>query len=119
MTKENQVKISVEFQGYEEALKKHNIYLSDFDILNEYYEITLIEKTYKKLGRKNFPKKPTEEKNEKISARQYACYMSSIGFFGDRVYMGYEQWGYKPYRIVCTSPDNETKIERIFKFKHI
>ncbi len=110
-------KLSMEFKQYEKEIKKHNLYLSDFDTLDINYTITLQEDTYKKLGRKNFPKKATETKIEIISARQYACYMTSIGFFKDRVTNSYTELGYKPTTLSCTSPNNETKIVRHFNIR--
>lgn len=112
-----QIRLSEEFKGYKEMLGKQNIFLSDFDNLNENYTITMTQNTYKKLGRKNFPTKPTETETKEITARQYACYLTSIGFFGDKVYKTYTEFGYKPYRIVCKNPNEEVKIERKFSFK--
>lgn len=111
------MRISEEFKNYAEVIKKHNLYLSDFDTLEQNYTITMTQNTYEKLGRKNFPRKATSTETQEISARQYACYMTSIGFFGDRVEKTYTEFGFKPYKLVCKSPNEEKKIERIFRFK--
>ena len=111
------MRISEEFKNYGEAIKKHNLYLSDFDNLEQNYVITMTENVFEKLGRKHFPRKATATETKEITARNYACYMTSIGFFGDRVEKTYTEFGYKPYRIVCTNPSGEKKVERIFRFK--
>lgn len=109
------IRISEEFKQYESLFKKYNLFLSDFNTL-ENYTITMTENRYEKLGRKNFPKNPTTTKTEVITARQYACYMSSIGFFKDRVENTYTSFGYKPYSLTCKNPSNELKIVRQFDF---
>lgn len=115
----NMVAVSEEFKGYEKQLKSLNVYLSKLDDLKSNYEITMVKKTYEKLGRKNFPRKATKEETQIIDARQYACFLTSIGFFGDRVVNGYTEAGYIPTRLICINPNNETKIERNFRFKFI
>ena len=111
------MRLSEEFKNYGDTIKKHNLYLSDFDTLEQNYIITMTENVFEKLGRKHFPRKATTTETKEISARQYACYMTSIGWFGDRVENDYTQFGYKPYKITCKSPNEEKKIERIFSFK--
>lgn len=106
-----------EFKQYEELFKKHNLYLSDLQTLEQNYIITVETNRFEKLGRKHFPKKATETTKEVITARQYALYMSSIGFFGDRVEKTYTTWGYKPYKLTCINPNKEVKIQRIFRFE--
>ena len=113
----NNIKVSEEFKEYEKLFKKYNLFLSDFNTL-ENYTITMTENRYEKQGRKNFPQKPTTTKTENITVRQYACYMSSIDFFNDRVEKTYTSFGYKPYRLTCKNPSNDLKIERIFDFKY-
>lgn len=110
------IRVSEEFKGYEKLFKKHNLLLSDLDTL-ENYTIRMTVNRYEKQGRKHFPQKPST-KIENITARQYACYMSGIEFFEDRVYNSYTSFGYKPYRLTCKNPSNDIKIERIFDFKH-
>lgn len=112
--------LKMEFVGEKHKLEKYNVYLSDLDYLNDYYKITLTKNTYKKLGRKHFPKKPTETETEYIDARQYAIYISSIGYHEDRVTKRVVQWGQdKPTKLVSTRPDKEVKVERIFTFEYI
>ena len=110
-------KLNELFNQYQKAFKKVDVTLSDLEKLEQNYIITLQTNRFEKLGRKNFPTKPTEQTEEQITARQYALYLSSIGFFGDRVEKTYTTWGYKPYKLTCTSPNNETKIQRIFRFE--
>ncbi|MCM1233873.1 MAG: hypothetical protein NC489_27515 [Ruminococcus flavefaciens] len=110
-----------EFAEYDTTFKKLGIDSYLFERINAFIadggHLTVISNRYEKLGRKNFPKNPTETETEEINARNYACYLSSIGFFGDRVYKSYTYCGYIPTRLTCVSPDSETKIERIFRFE--
>ena len=106
--------LKVEFANYERELKKLNVW-SEIEWLEQYGKIVLTEEHFEKLGRKCFPKKPTEVTEEEISARQYLCYLTSIGFFGDRVTKGYTVAGYIPTQLSCTRPDKEVKIVRHFK----
>lgn len=112
------VKLNEEFANYKEMLSKMNVSLWDFDYLDENCVITLTTETFKKLGRKNFPKKATFKTTETISARQYALYLTSIAFFEDKVTNAYTIFGYKPARLTCVSPNKETKIIRSFKFEN-
>ena len=113
--------LSREFAPYNKAMAKRNVYGStldsmNYDINNGKIQIVMTEKRFEKAGRKNFPKKPTEERTEEISARSYACYISSIGFFGDRVGMNYTRYGYIPTRLTSVSwGTGETKVVREFK----
>lgn len=113
--------LSVEFKEYNKTMKKAGIDSWLFDTINAFIKnggkLTVTTNRYEKGIRKNFPKNPTTSELENIDARNYACYMSSIGFFGDRVYKSYTYCGYIPTRIVCKNPDNTVKIERIFKFE--
>ena len=113
-----QIRLSEEFKRYEDRLSKHNLFLSDFDNLEANYTITMIQNTYEKLGRKHFPKKPTSTKTVEVSARVYALYMTSVDMFNDKVYKSYTEFGYKPTRLVCKSPNEIVKIERKFSFKY-
>ena len=106
--------LKVEFANYERELKKLNVW-SEIEYLEQYWKIILTEERFEKLGRKCFPKKPTEVTEEEITARQYLCYLTSIGFFGDRVTKGYTVVGYIPTQLSCTRPDKEVKIVRHFK----
>lgn len=110
--------LSKEFAGYKKQVEKCGLYLSKLDELNEFYTITLTEEHYKKLGRKNFPKNPTTTETKEITARQFACYITSIGFFGDRITKNYTQLGYVVTELTCKSPDDELKIVRKFKYAY-
>jgi hypothetical protein len=89
----------------------------------EGYKITLTKETYKKEGRKNFPKKyseiTTEEiTTEEITTEEYEKIFSSTNFFieilggTERVYKSYTIAGYIPTRLVSVSPNKETKVIR-------
>lgn len=79
----------------------------------EGYKITLTKETYKKEGRKNFPKKYSE-----ITTEEYEKIFSSTNFFieilggTERVYKSYTIAGYIPTRLVSVSPNKETKVIR-------
>lgn len=111
------MRLSEEFAKYKKELEKRNLSLSFLDRVEQYYNITLKTETFEKLGRKNFPVKATKTEIDSIDARQFACYITSISFFKDRVYYDYTQLGYLPTRLSCISPNNETKITRSFKFE--
>ena len=113
------VKISEEFKGYATEIKKCGLSLYELDNIAANYKITMTKETYEKLGRKNFPRKATETETREINARQLACYLSSISFFGDRVGRGYTPAGYIATKLTCTSPDKEIKIIRKFKYEYI
>ena len=113
--------LSAEFKEYNNTMKKAGIDSWLFDEINQFLKsggkLTVTCNRYEKLGRKNFPKTPTISETEIIDARNYACYISSIGVFKDRIYKNYTYCGYIPTRITCINPDNSVKIERIFKFE--
>ena len=111
--------ISEEFKNYATEIKKSGLSLYDLDNIAANYKITMTQETYKKLGRKNFPRKATETETQEISARQLACYLSSISFFNDRVEKNYTPAGYITTKLTSTSPDKEIKIVRKFKYEYI
>ena len=113
------LKISEEFKGYAAEFKKCGLYLSDLDNIAANYKITMTQEIYKKLGRKNFPRKATEVWVRDINARQLACYLSSISFFNDRVEKNYTTAGYIVTKLTSTSPDKEIKIIRKFRYEYI
>ena len=85
--------------------------------LLEGYKITLTKETYKKEGRKNFPKNPLEVTTEEITTEEYDNIFSSINFFKtlggtERIYKSYTIAGYIPTRLVSVSPNKETKVIR-------
>ncbi|MFQ9298950.1 MAG: hypothetical protein ACLR4X_11200 [Clostridia bacterium] len=83
----------------------------------EGYKIILTKETYKKEGRKNFPKNPLEVTTEEITTEEYDKIFSSGDFFKslggvERSYKSYTLAGYIPTRLVSISPNRETKITR-------
>jgi len=109
-----------EFAEYRDIMEKYNVYGSTLNQLDSGdYKITLTEQRFEKLGRKNFPRKATEEKTEVIQAINYGRYISSIGFFRDRVEQSYTFAGYIPMRLTSVSPDREIKIVRKFYIEKI
>ena len=111
--------ISEEFKGYEKEFKKCGLSLYALDRIAANYKITMTQETYEKLGRKNFPRKATETETQEISARQLACYLSSISFFNDRIEKNYTTAGYIATKLTSTSPDKEIKIIRKFRYEYI
>ena len=112
------IKVSKEFKRYEKELKKAGLSLYDLDLIEDSYNVTMKEKRFEKRGRKTYGKYPVEEKEESITSRQLACYMSSIGFFGDRVEKAYTKLGYVPIRLTSVSPDKEVKVVREFEYHY-
>jgi hypothetical protein len=97
--------LSQEFQEYNRTMAKLNVYGSTLDALNSgYYVITLTTRTWNLGGRKSFSRSPQSVEKSKITARQYACCVTSVGFV--------------PVQLTCTSPDRATKIERTFSITH-
>ena len=84
----------------------------------EGYKIILTKETYKKEGRKNFPKNPLEITTEEITTEEYDKIFSSMDFFiktlggTERVYKSYTLAGYIPTKLVSVSPNKEIKIVR-------
>ena len=81
------------------------------------YKLTLTKETYKKEGRKNFPKNPLEVTTEEITTEEYDNIFSSINFFKtlggtERSYKTYTVAGYIPTRLISISPDKEIKVIR-------
>jgi len=111
--------LSEEFKDYKKQMDKVNVSASVLETLDGGgYTITMTENRYALGSRKAFPKKPQETVTENITARQYACYISSIGFFKDRVTLGNTAAGYIPIRLTCVNPDRSLKIERTFKIEY-
>ena len=119
----NEKRLSEEFTQYNKAMAKWNVYGSTIDDIERHIasgklEIVMTEKRYEKGNLKGFPRKPTEEKKEVISARSYACYVSSIGFFNDKVTLGYTLVGYIPTELKAISwGAGDIKVIRSFHFK--
>lgn len=117
------LRLSEEFTEYNKAMAKWNVYGSTLDDIERLIEsgkleITMTEKRYEKGNLKGFPRKPTEEKSEVIKARNYACYISSIGCFNDKVTQGYTLVGFIPTELKSISwGDGSIKVIRSFNFK--
>ena len=111
-------KVSEEFKRYEEELIKVGFSLYDLDLIEDSYDVTMKEKRFEKRGRKTYGKYPVEEKEESITSRELAWYMSSIGVFGDKVDKAYTELGYKPIRLTSVSPDKEIKVVREFEYHY-
>ena len=108
-----------EFKGYAKYFDRCGVNMWKLDELDKNYKITMITERYEKLGRKNFPVKPTETKTEIIDARHFCCIISGMAFFGDRVTKDYTPLGYTMKAITCKNPTNEIKITRRFKYEYV
>jgi len=109
------ISLSQEFKEYNKTMAKYGLYGSILDDLNNGdYEITLTTKIWHLENRKRFSDNPQNVITAKITARKYACYISSVSFFKDRVGMSYTPVGYIPTRLTCYNADRNRKIERIF-----
>ena len=112
--------LSREFADYNKAMAKVNVYGSTLDTLNNgSYRIIMTQNDYYLEGRKAFSRKPQKTEIQEITARQYACYISSIGFFGDRISKAYTAVGFIPVQLTCINPSRTHKIERRFKIEII
>ena len=111
--------LTQEFKEYRNTLNKLGLHGATLDLLADDYKITMTENYYELGERKAFPRKPQRSETRQISARNYACYVTSIGFFRDRVIKGYTGAGYIPIKLTCTNPDRTLKIERIFQIEYI
>ena len=83
----------------------------------EGYKIILTKEEYRKEGRKNFSKNPSETTTREITTEEYDNIFSSIDFFkslggNEKIYKSYTVAGYIPTKLVSTSPDKEIKIIR-------
>ena len=83
----------------------------------EGYKIILTKEEYRKEGRKNFSKNPSETTTREITTKEYDNIFSSIDFFkslggSERIYKNYTLAGYIPTKLVSISPDKEIKIIR-------
>ena len=83
----------------------------------EGYKIILKKEEYRKEGRKNFPKNPSETTTREITIEEYDNIFSSTDFFkslggSERIYKNYTLAGYIPTKLVSISPDEEIKIIR-------
>ena len=83
----------------------------------EGYKIILTKEEYRKEGRKNFSKNPSETTTREITTKEYDNIFSSIDFFkslggSERIYKNYTVAGYIPTKLVSISPDKEIKIIR-------
>lgn len=115
---ENTQRLSEEFKGYKNIFHKCGIDLYDLDHMDQYYQITMTTEMYeKKAGNKTISKKPTETKTEIIDARQFACYLSGICFFGDRIEKGYTYIGYVVKKMSCYNPDKTKRRVTYFKYE--
>lgn len=111
------MKLSQEFESYKKYFHKCGLDLLDLDYKLDQYTITMTTEVYEKLGRKNFPTKPTETKTEIIDTRHFACIISGCGFFNDRIEKGYTYIGYIVRRMSCVNPDRTKKIVRRFYYE--
>lgn len=117
--KKTKIAISQEFKKYNKVMSKLNVYGSTLDNLNSSrYTITLTTKTWTLGSRKAFSKQPQTVETEQITAREYACYISSVEFFQDRISKQYTPAGFIPVRLTCYNPDKIIKIQRTFHIAH-
>ncbi|MCL2321831.1 MAG: hypothetical protein FWC47_06970 [Oscillospiraceae bacterium] len=111
--------LSQEFKEYNKYLSKLGVYGSMLDELNNgNYIITMTTNHYYLEHRKSFSKKPQRNETKIITPRNYACYITSIPFFKDRIKNSYTTAGYLPTSLICYSPDRTYKVERIFKIEY-
>ena len=104
-----------------EMIKKFNLDINNTSF-NNYYVIELKEITKElKEGRKTIYN-VIEEINKVIDFKEYYNIIAGTNFFKsvggkESITKGYTVAGYLPTRLISTSPDSATKIERIFTIK--
>lgn len=105
-----------------EMIKKYNLDINNSTTFNNYYTIELKEITKElKEGRK-IVYNVIEEINKVIHFKEYYNIIAGTNFFKsvggkESITKGYTIAGYLPTRLISTSPDGGTKIERIFTIK--
>lgn len=104
-----------------EMIKKFNLDINNTNF-NNYYVIELKEITKKlKEGTKTVYN-VIEEINKVIEFKEYYNIIAGTNFFKsvggkESITKGYTVAGYLPIRLLSTSPNGKTKIERIFTIK--
>lgn len=107
-----------EFKAYDRVMKRANVDSFTFEKVNSFIKnsgrvIMTIER-YNRRGAKYSALVETETRD--IDAREYACIMSSIGFFNSRLVKRYTYIGYIPETVTNYAPDRSCKIVTTFKF---
>lgn len=101
-------------------IKKYNLDINNTSF-NNYYVIELTEITKElKEGRKTVYN--VKEEFKEIDFKEYYNIIASTNFFKsvggkESITKGYTVAGYLPTRLISTSPNGGTKIERIFTIK--
>ena len=109
-----------EFTRYEEQMfKKCKVDIHKLEQLDRNYRIVEIYERFEKQGARNYPRKPKETTTEVIDARRFACLLSGLGFFKDRVSLENTCAGYIVVKLTCFNPDNTVKVVRKFKYEYI
>ena len=105
-----------------EMIKKYNLDINN-TTFNNYYTIELKEITKElKEGTKTVYN-VIEEINKVIEFKEYYNIIAATNFFKsvvggkESIAKGYTVAGYLPTRLISTSPNSVTKIERIFTIK--
>ena len=105
-----------------EMIKKYNLDINNSTTFNNYYTIELkeINKELKE-GTKTVYN-VIEEINKVIEFKEYYNIIAATNFFKsvggkESIAKGYTVAGYLPTRLISTSPNSVTKIERIFTIK--
>lgn len=113
-------KLYKEFKQYDRVTARVNVDSSTYEKINEYIKnggkVLVTVERFARVGSK-YARYATESETRCISAREYACIMSSIGFFKSRCSMGYTYFGYIPTKITDFAPDRSCKLVRTFKFE--
>lgn len=108
-----------EFKAYDRAMKRANVDSFTFEKVNNLIKnggrVVMTIERYNRRGAKYNALVESETKD--IDAREYACIMSSIGYFKSRCSMGYTYFGYISTKITDFAPDRSCKLVRTFKFE--
>lgn len=104
-----------------EMIKKYNLDINN-STFNNYYtiELKVIAKELKASTKATYV--TIKEEFKEIDFKEYYNIIASTNFFKslggkESITKGYTVAGYLPTRLISTSPDGGTKIERIFTIK--
>lgn len=113
-------KLYNEFKQYDKITARVNVDSSTYEKINEYIKnggkVFVTVERFARVGGK-YSRRSMESETRCISAREYACIMSSIGLFKSRCTLGYTYLGHIPVKITDYSPDKSCKLVRTFKFE--
>lgn len=108
-------KLRNEFIEHKTYFERCGIDLSMLDYELSNYDIIMHRQMFqKKNGRYSVL---LEDDRELLTPRAFACYVSSLSFFGSRIKKRYHYLGYIVYKLTDYNPDRTIKQVATFKFE--